>query len=369
MEKYLDIAKKARALELDDAATDEKAERLLKSAESGNTRRALANAVKHFSTVWGGMLPCTSDDILRYLVTYAGELSVATLEQRKALLGRWHEENGFDYNPCDSDKIRKLMRGIRREHGRPQKQAKAIEIEVLQRVVATIDENVIMLRALSLDDRKDIRKTRAHTLSSLRDKSMLLVSFWFGLRSAEVVALKVSDVVFHWDSPAPYFELTLRSSKTDRAGKGVTRRMERLASLCPMEALYNWVEASFEGVQRVTDRDGELPLFAKVTQWGKVTEKPFHMNSINKLLQRLFEGANLNSELYSSHSMRRGVANWITDSGGSTKELMDWVGWKDVRTPVRYQDGKAALPNRLIDEERRPRRASTRRLDHKDPES
>lgn len=359
MQKDFDNVRKAKASQLDDAATEAKAEKLLKSAESGNTRRALANAVKHFTTVWGGMLPCTSDDIFRYLVTFAGELSVATLEQRKALLGRWHHENGFDYNPCDSDKIRKLMRGIRKEHGSPQKQAKALEIEVLHRVVASIDENLIMLRALSLDDGKDSRKTRAHLLSSLRDKAMLLVSFWFGLRSAEVVALKVSDVVFHWDSPSPYFELTLRSSKTDRAGKGMTRRMERLASLCPMEALYDWVEASFKGVQQADGRDGDLPLFAKVTQWGEVTEKPFHMNSINKLLQRLFEGANLNSELYSSHSMRRGVANWITDSGGSVKELMDWVGWKDVKTPIRYQDGKVALPNKLIDSERRPRRIPT----------
>lgn len=251
------------------------------------------------------------------------------------------------------------MRGIRKEHGSPQKQAKALEIEVLHRVVTSINENLIILRALDLSDGKDFRKTRAHFLSSLRDKAMLLVSFWFGLRSAEVVALKVIDVVFHWDSPVPYFELTLRSSKTDRAGKGMTRRMERLASLCPMEALYDWIEASFNSVQQADNRKGDLPLFAKVTQWGEVTEKPLHLNSINKLLQRLFEGANLNSEPYSSHSMRRGVANWITDSGGSVKELMDWVGWKDVKTPIRYQDCKSALPNGLLDAQRRTRRLST----------
>jgi site-specific recombinase XerD len=74
-----------------------------------------------------------------------------------------------------------------------------------------------------------------------------------------------------------------------------------------------------------------------------------HANSTNKLLKRLLEESNIGIEDYSSHSLRRGIANWVVDSGASLNELMDWVGWSDLRSAKRYVDEKGSLPNRLMD--------------------
>ena len=47
--------------------------------------------------------------------------------------------------------------------------------------------------------------------------------------------------------------------------------------------------------------------------------------------------------------MRRGVANWIIDSGASVAELKEWIGWRDTRTAMRYLDGTSSLPSKIIE--------------------
>ena len=113
---------------------------ILDASENDNTNRALENAVKHFTKVFGGRLPCTDEDLKNYLVMYAGKLSVATLEQRRVLIGRWHKENGFEHNPNDSELVRKIMRGIRRKFGKKPKQAKPAPLRVIEKVCSHLDE-------------------------------------------------------------------------------------------------------------------------------------------------------------------------------------------------------------------------------------
>ncbi|MNO06093.1 Phage integrase family protein [compost metagenome] len=44
------------------------------------------------------------------------------------------------------------------------------------------------------------------------------------------------------------------------------------------------------------------------------------------------------AELYTSHSLRRGFATWATANGWDIKSLMSYVGWKDVKSAMRYVD-------------------------------
>ena len=41
---------------------------------------------------------------------------------------------------------------------------------------------------------------------------------------------------------------------------------------------------------------------------------------------------------FSSHSLRRGFAGWATANGWDLKTLMEYVGWKDVKSAMRYID-------------------------------
>ena len=52
----------------------------------------------------------------------------------------------------------------------------------------------------------------------------------------------------------------------------------------------------------------------------------------------LAEAGIASAELYSSHSLRRGFANWATSNGWDLKTLMEYVGWKNVQSAMRYVD-------------------------------
>ncbi|NKF15173.1 tyrosine-type recombinase/integrase, partial [Rhizobium sp. BUS002] len=81
----------------------------------------------------------------------------------------------------------------------------------------------------------------------------------------------------------------------------------------------------------------EGPVFRKIDRWGHVADKSLHTNSLIPLLRSLFAEAGVESpEEYSSHSMRRGFAGWARASGWDIKELMEYVGWKDVKSAMRY---------------------------------
>ena len=61
--------------------------------------------------------------------------------------------------------------------------------------------------------------------------------------------------------------------------------------------------------------------------------------SIGPLLQRLLRQAGVAEiEGFSSHSLRRGFATWARDAGWDVKELMAYVGWKDMKSAMRYLD-------------------------------
>lgn len=48
--------------------------------------------------------------------------------------------------------------------------------------------------------------------------------------------------------------------------------------------------------------------------------------------------------------MRRGLANWMLDEGGKMKDLMDWIGWNDTRSALRYVDARESAPTSLMEE-------------------
>ena len=59
-----------------------------------------------------------------------------------------------------------------------------------------------------------------------------------------------------------------------------------------------------------------------------------------RLLRELLASAGFaDAGLHSSHSLRRGFASWANDQGWDMKALMEYVGWRDVHSAMRYIDG------------------------------
>lgn len=135
--------------------------------------------------------------------------------------------------------------------------------------------------------------------------------------------------------------LFLPQSKGDRENHGTTHYAPALKRLCPVQAYLNWISTA--GIVRGA-------VFRRLDRWGHLSEEALHPGSLIGLLRRILQRAGISAEEYTSHSLRRGFATWATMNGWDIKALMSYVGWKDVKSAMRYIDpvisfgGLAARP-------------------------
>lgn len=123
----------------------------------------------------------------------------------------------------------------------------------------------------------------------------------------------------------------LAQTKGDRQNVGTTYKVPALSRWCPVAAVTAWLTASSLTMG---------PLFRGIDRWATVSDEPLHPNSLIRLLRSVFAQAGLaGPDTYSSHSLRRGFAGWANANGWDVKTLMEYVGWKDVHSAMRYIDG------------------------------
>jgi integrase len=293
-------------------------DRYLEAATRANTQRSYASAVRHFEIEWGGHLPATADSVARYLAEYAGQLANNTLRQRLAALAQWHTEQGF-VDPTKAPVVRKVLKGIQTLHPSVEKQAEPLQLTRLAQVDDWLGTAIATAR-----ERGDC----ADALRHRRDRALILLGFWRGFRGDELIRVQVEHLRL---VPGEGMTCFLSRSKSDRQAMGNTYKVPALSRLCPVTATAEWTAAA-----DLT----QGPLFRSVDRWGRISEAPLHPNSLIPLLRRLFTAAGLpDAEDYSSHSLRRGFAGWANANGWDIKALMEYVGWRDVHSAMRYLDG------------------------------
>lgn len=287
----------------------------IQAATRDNTRRSYQSAIRHFEIEWGGFLPASANSVARYLADHADLLAINTLRQRLAALAQWHIDQGFP-DPTKAPVVRKVFRGIQKLHPSQEKRAKPLQMEQLGQVTHWLDEAIKAAR---------VADARADELRCIRDKAILLLGFWRGFRGDELTRLEVEYVeVVHGEGMTCYFPQT----KGDRQFKGTFFKVPALSQLCPVAAYTAWIELA-------DLHDG--PAFRSVDQWGHVGAVGLNADSLIPLLRSLFTNAGVESPLqYSGHSLRRGFANWATAHGWDLKTLMEYVGWKNVQSAMRY---------------------------------
>jgi integrase len=289
----------------------------LRAASRKNTERSYRSALQHFEVEWGGLLPASADSVARYLAAHAETLSINTLHQRLAALADWHHKHGFA-DPTKSQVVRKVLKGIRTLHPAQERQARPIQLEQIEQVVQWLDSAIAA--ATSHNNRPDM-------LRYTRDRALLLLGFWRGFRGDELARLRVELI----DAVASQgMTCFLPQSKGDREARGRTFKAPALRQLCPVDAYLSWT-----GLAGLT----EGPVFRGVDRWGNVSDKGLHINSLVPLLRTMFGAAGIAfAEQYSGHSLRRGFASWATSNGWDLKTLMEYVGWRDVQSAMRYME-------------------------------
>ena len=287
------------------------------AATRENTRRSYQSAVQHFETEWGGFLPATADSVARYLVDHADMMAINTLRQRLAAIAQWHIIQGFP-DPTKEPIVRKVFRGIRALHPAQEKRARPLQLEQLEQTVQWLNKAITF--ASATDHRPALLR---HT----RDLAILLLGFWRGFRGDELTRLQIQYIDV---KPGEGMTCFLPQTKGDRHNIGTTFKAPALARLCPVTAYSAWIKLA--GLS-------EGPVFRSIDRWGHVGVDGLHINSLVPVLRALFNNAGIaHSERYSGHSLRRGFAHWANANGWDIKTLMEYVGWKNMQSALRYID-------------------------------
>ena len=275
------------------------------AATADNTRLAYRSAIRHFHA-WGGVLPCETAVVTRYLLNYAATLSPRTLALRLTALSQWHRFQSFP-DPTDHPELRKMLRGIGRTHGKPKKKARALPLADLERMVV----------ALSAQS----------GLAALRNSAVLQLAFFGAFRRSEIVSLQLQHLA--WE-PAGLV-ITLMRSKTDQQGLGITRAIPYGAAdgiCCPASAVKRWLD-----VAGLTSG----PVFRRITRWDRIGDAALYAGSVNAILASSAAAVQLPyAPELSSHSFRRGLATSAHLAGANFLDIKRQGGWRHDGTVQGY---------------------------------
>ncbi|MBB3178820.1 site-specific integrase [Variovorax sp. Sphag1AA] len=285
---------------------DRKVQLYVASALARSTREAYASDLAHFRA-WGGRIPATPQMVARYLVAHASVFKVATLQRRLAAISSAHAQVKRP-SPARSALVVSTMRGIRRMHGAAQKQARALELVTLKRLVAP-------LRSV-------------HPLRDLRDRTLLLIGFAGGFRRSELVTLTPADVRIS----ASGIILLVRRSKTDQEAKGrVVEIPRRGGRSCPVKLLSAWLL-----VLAKKDPLGQhRPLFRRIDRYGCLGEG-LQGPTVGEILRMRMKQVGADTVGISAHSLRAGLVTEAARAGVPTWAIQRQTGQRSEATVHRY---------------------------------
>lgn len=247
-------------------------------------------------------LPADPKTVINYLTIQAENHKVSTLERRIASISQAHQAAGFP-TPTSTMQVRALMQGIRRTKGAAQTGKAPAVTSDIKAMVKSLPKNLL----------------------GNRDRALLLVGFAGGFRRSERVSLDVEDLEFRWEG----LVITLRKSKTDQEGQGrrVAIPFGSNYETCPVRSLQFWLELSGTTMG---------PVFKSINRHGNLQESRLCDKTVSLVVKRCAEAAGLDSNKYSGHSLRAGLATSAAAAGVSERAIMSQTGHRSVNMVRRY---------------------------------
>jgi len=156
-------------------------------------------------------------------------------------------------------------------------------------------------------------------LKGLRDRALLLLGFAGAFRRSELVALDVADLA----ETESGLLVTIRRSKTDQEGEGVTIAIARGDVTCPAHALREWLDAA--GIEKG-------PIFRSINRAGRVSGERLTDRSVANIVKDYAGRAGFDPSSFSGHSLRSGFLTSAAAKGASIFKMMDVSRHKSVDT-------------------------------------
>jgi site-specific recombinase XerD len=273
---------------------------LAKAEKALSTRKAYGTDFRLFK-VWCeakgvSALPASPETVAAFLASESKTAKPSTLGRRVAAIRYAHKLAHLD-TPTDSEAVKATLRGIRRTFGGARiRKAPAVAAKVRSMVAMAPDR-----------------------LSGLRDRALLLLGFAGAFRRSELVALDVSDIT----EVKTGLLVTIRRSKTDQEGEGVTIAIALGDIACPARALREWLDAA--GIDNG-------PIFRPMNKAGVVAAERLTDRSVANIVKAYAERAGFDATTFSGHSLRSGFLTSAAAKGASIFKMMDVSRHKSVDT-------------------------------------
>lgn len=241
-------------------------------------------------------LPATPETVTRYITNLAEDRRPSTITRRLSSISVVHKTLGHP-SPTSAPAVHDVMTGIRRSLGTAPAEARPISLGDLHAMLA---------------------HTPATTIG-LRDRAVLLVGFAGGLRRSEIVAVNVEDLDAHEQGLA----VRIRRSKTDQEARGreIALPYGTHQHTCPVRAIAAW---------RTRGDIDDGPLFRSVDRHGNVSPTRLSAQSINLIVKRAAERADIEQSHLSGHSLRAGFATTAAANGATERAIANQTGHQSM---------------------------------------
>ncbi len=166
-------------------------------------------------------------------------------------------------------------------------------------------------------------------IGGVRDRAVLLVGWFGGMRRSEIVGLDLGDLEERPDGMVA----TLRRSTTDQTGVGRVVWLPRQdGDGCPVRALAAWIaELERHGVT-------EGPVFRGLGRTGqRILPGRLTTKTVERIVNRAVADAGLEGDRWSPHSLRAGFCTVAAEAGATALEISAQSGHSPGgRTLERY---------------------------------
>lgn len=213
--------------------------------------------------------------------------------------------------------VRVVVRGTRRlARGRHVRQARALSRSEIRTMVQSI--------------------MREDSARSIHDRALLLLGLAAGVRSSELVGIRLRDVEFVQDG----ISLTIAFSKVSDDPQ-VLPIVAVGGSLCPVSA----TRALVDLLNRLGINDLDATLFHPVRRGGNsVNPEPLSSPSVTTILTRIARDAGVSTEGLRSHSLRSTYCTMALQAGFSERDVARGR-WAEGSSMLQRYDRRTAWQN------------------------
>ena len=249
-------------------------------------------------------LPALPEHLAAFVdsLTAGGVRSSASIRRAVSGICTVHKLNRLPL-PGQDPEVAIAMKRMHRTLGRAAKQAQGIRADLLERLLAGTEADIL----------------------GLRDRALLQVAYDTLSRRSELVALRIEDIRRHDKPGEPKMTIFLRRSKTDPEGHG---RWLHVTDRTAM-AVEGWLSALGET---------EGFLFRGLLR-NHIPTAELGVGQINRIFKRMAKQAHVDDALISritSHSCWVGAAQDLVSDGATLPQLMNRGRWGKTDTVMRY---------------------------------